>query len=104
VKLRHEHGHLIRRPFKAGIAIIDSKGKDELQALTGLFETHLSQGDGNDRVTEAVIILFGRLAQHLDPTDPRVATVIQRLMDALRTPSEVVQQAVSECLPPLGTQ
>lgn len=55
----------------------------------------------HDHITEALVILFGRLARHLDPSDPRIASVITRLVEALRTPSEVVQAAVCDCLPPL---
>jgi hypothetical protein len=54
-----------------------------------------------DRVTEAVIVLLGRLARHLDSSDSRVGDVIERLLAALKTPSEIVQFAVSDCLPPL---
>ncbi|CEQ38752.1 SPOSA6832_00193 [Sporobolomyces salmonicolor] len=85
--------------------VIDLHGKENLQDLIALFEEYLgrpSTGDEvQDHITEALVILFGRLARHLDPSDPRVKTVIGRLVDALKTPSEVVQAAVCDCLPPL---
>lgn len=73
--------------------------------MIATFEEYLGRpttGDVvQDHCTEALVILFGRLARHLDPTDPRIATVIGRLIEALKTPSEVVQAAVCDCLPPL---
>lgn len=87
------------------MVVIDNNGKENLQSLIAVFEEYLgrpSTGDmAQDYITEALVILFGRLARHLDPSDPRIASVIGRLVDALRTPSEVVQLAVCECLPPL---
>ncbi|KAI5477515.1 translational activator [Pseudohyphozyma bogoriensis] len=91
--------------LEAAQHVIDVHGKETLQTLIVTFETYLAKPETGDVVqdyiTEALIILFGRLARHLEPTDPRVATVIGRLVDALRTPSEVVQAAVCDCLPPL---
>jgi hypothetical protein len=54
-----------------------------------------------DKVNEAVVILYGALARHLKPGDKRVPKVVQRLLATLSTPSESVQYAVAECLPPL---
>ncbi|GJN92071.1 hypothetical protein Rhopal_005099-T1 [Rhodotorula paludigena] len=91
--------------LEAAQTVIDLHGKENLQDLIATFEEYLgrpSTGDETqDHITEALIILFGRLARHLDPSDPRIKTVIERLVDALRTPSEVVQAAVCDCLPPL---
>ncbi|GAA5901674.1 hypothetical protein JCM8208_001574 [Rhodotorula glutinis] len=91
--------------LEAAQAVIDLHGKEALQDLLATFEAYLarpSTGDETqDHITEALVILFGRLARHLDPADPRVAKVIGRLVDALKTPSEVVQAAVCDCLPPL---
>lgn len=84
---------------------IDLHGKANLQDLIATFEEYLARprsGDEvEDLVVESLVILFGRLARHLDPSDPRVKTVIGRLVEALKTPSEVVQAAVCDCLPPL---
>ncbi|KAJ8297218.1 eIF-2-alpha kinase activator gcn1 [Rhodotorula toruloides] len=91
--------------LEAAQTVIDIHGKETLQHLIETFEEYLarpSTGDETqDLVTEALVILFGRLARHLDPTDPRIKTVIGRLIEALKTPSEVVQAAVCDCLPPL---
>lgn len=45
--------------------------------------------------------LFGRIASFLEASDPRVPKVVDRLVEALKTPSEVVQAAVSDCIPAL---
>ncbi|GAA5985182.1 hypothetical protein JCM5350_004261 [Sporobolomyces pararoseus] len=91
--------------LEAAMTVIDLHGKENLQDLIVLFEDFLgrpSTGDQvQDYITEALVILFGSLARHLDPKDPRVKTVIGRLVEALKTPSEVVQAAVCDCLPPL---
>ncbi|GAA5877296.1 hypothetical protein JCM16303_006233 [Sporobolomyces ruberrimus] len=91
--------------LEAAMTVIDLHGKENLQELIVLFEDFLgrpSTGDQvHDYITEALVILFGSLARHLDPKDPRVKTVIGRLIEALKTPSEVVQAAVCDCLPPL---
>ncbi|GAA5827172.1 hypothetical protein JCM11251_001152 [Rhodosporidiobolus azoricus] len=91
--------------LEAAQTVIDLHGKENLQELIAIFEDFLGRpSTGNeveDLITESLVILFGRLARHLDPKDPRVKTVIGRLVEALRTPSEVVQAAVCDCLPPL---
>ncbi|KAG6864935.1 hypothetical protein C0991_006286 [Blastosporella zonata] len=94
-----------RGMLNAGTTIIDRHGAERLAALISIFETHLAQPspatETDDHIKEAVIILFGRVARHLDPTDPRIPTVVDRLVEALRTPAEQVQIAVSDCLSPL---
>lgn len=37
----------------------------------------------------------------LEQDDPKVRTVVEKLLDVLNTPSEAVQRAVSDCLSPL---
>lgn len=37
----------------------------------------------------------------LEQEDPKVHTVVEKLLDVLNTPSEAVQRAVSACLSPL---
>ncbi|OBZ65072.1 Translational activator GCN1 [Grifola frondosa] len=57
--------------------------------------------DLHGAIKEAVVILFGRVARHLDPSDPRIPDIVERLVGALKTPAEQVQIAVSDCLAPL---
>ncbi|KAF5004352.1 hypothetical protein FDECE_9156 [Fusarium decemcellulare] len=89
----------------ASIRAIEIHGKGILDHLMEKFEQTLEQPDKNsdaaDRVNEAVIIMYGALARHLTPGDPKIPTVIDRLVATLSTPSETVQYAIAECLPPL---
>ena len=89
----------------AASKVIDHIGKARLPDLISTFETYLAKpSPGNetaDFVKEAVVILLGRTASHLEVGDPRIPSVVDRLVLALKTPSEQVQVAVSECLAPL---
>jgi hypothetical protein len=84
---------------------IEVHGKTILDRLMKTFEKTLEAPDKNsqaaDRVNEAVIIMYGALARHLKPGDKKIPVVIERLLATLSTPSEAVQYAVAECLPPL---
>lgn len=89
----------------ASTAIISNRGQAKVEELMQLFEKTLEAPDSGsetqDKVNEAVIVLYGALARHLKASDKRMPAVIQRLLDTLDTPSETVQYAVAECLPPL---
>ena len=96
----------VRRGFlTAGSAVIDLHGASRLAPLIKMFETHLGNAtpatETGDQIKEAVVILFGRVARHFDPTDTRIPFVVNRLIEALKTPAEQVQMAVSDCLAPL---
>jgi hypothetical protein len=89
----------------AGITLLGARGKECLEPLMNLFEKVLQGPDKAtqeaDWVNEAVIVLYGSLAQHLPDGDERTQKVIQKLLDTLSTPSESVQYAVANCLPAL---
>ncbi|KAJ7600549.1 armadillo-type protein [Mycena floridula] len=91
--------------LSAGTVSIDLHGAAHLADLISMFEEHLGSSspatDAGDQIKEAVVILFGRLARHLHNSDPRIPTIVERLVEALKTPAEQVQIAVSECLSPL---
>ncbi|WVZ60305.1 hypothetical protein U9M48_010349 [Paspalum notatum var. saurae] len=78
------------RMINAGILIIDRHGKE-----------NASDEETYDLVREGVVIFTGALAKHLSKDDPKVHSVIEKLLDVLNTPSEAVQRAVSDCLSPL---
>lgn len=89
----------------AATNIIAAQGAAKVEELMNIFEYTLEAPNRNsetfDKVNEAVVILYGALARHLEPGDQRVRKVVQRLLATLSTPSESVQYAVAECLPPL---
>lgn len=90
---------------QAATSIIALHGQNKVEELMKTFEATLEAPDKGsefaDRVNEAVIIMYGALARHLAKGDPRVPQVVDRLLETLSTPSEAVQYAVAECLPPL---
>jgi HEAT repeat protein len=91
--------------IEAATTIIAVHGKNKVEDLMKTFEQTLEAPDKGsefaDRVNEAVIIMYGALARHLQTDDSRVPKVVERLLETLSTPSEAVQYAVAECLPPL---
>ena len=91
--------------IESATAVIAAHGGEKLEELMAMFEEVLeaSEKDSNisDLVSEAVVILYGALARHLQTGDERVEKVVQRLLLTLSTPSETVQYAVAGCLPPL---
>ncbi|CAL4944079.1 unnamed protein product [Urochloa decumbens] len=93
------------RMINAGILIIDRHGKENVPLLFPIFESYLnkkaSDEETYDLVREGVVIFTGALAKHLSKDDPKVHSVIEKLLDVLNTPSEAVQRAVSDCLSPL---
>ncbi|EEP76014.1 60S ribosomal protein L19 [Uncinocarpus reesii 1704] len=94
-----------RQMAESGSAAITLHGQEKVEELMQLFEKTLETSDKateqSDWLNEAVIILYGSLARHLKAGDKRLQTVIRKLLEALSTPSESVQFAVSECLTPL---
>ncbi|PGH15151.1 hypothetical protein AJ80_05663 [Polytolypa hystricis UAMH7299] len=90
---------------ESGRTLIALRGQDQVEQLIQLLETTLETSEKateeSDWLNEAVVVLYGSLAQHLKSSDKRLEAVITRLLAALSTPSETVQYAVSECLPPL---
>jgi hypothetical protein len=102
--LGDRHEEVRRNMLNAAIAIVEVHGKKDISGLMAMFEGHLAQpstSQTSDYIKEATVILFGRLAGHLDASDARVPKVVDRLIEALNTPSELVQSAVADCLPAL---
>ncbi|KAI1800103.1 ARM repeat-containing protein [Daldinia bambusicola] len=89
----------------AALVAVDLHGRALLDKLMKTFERTLAAPDKGseaaDRVNEAVIVMYGALARHLKPGDAKIPVVLERLLATLSTPSEAVQYAVAECLPPL---
>ncbi|KAK3200745.1 hypothetical protein Dsin_024160 [Dipteronia sinensis] len=62
---------------------------------------HASDEEKYDLVREGLVIFLGVMAKHLAKDDPKVHTIVEKLLDVLNTPFEPVQRAVSTCLSPL---
>ncbi|XP_074307849.1 protein ILITYHIA [Silene latifolia] len=103
--LADPNGDVRGRMINAGILIIDKHGRDNVSLLFPIFENYLnkkaSDEETYDLVREGVVIFTGALAKHLAKDDPKVHTVVEKLLEVLNTPSEAVQRAVSSCLSPL---
>jgi hypothetical protein len=56
---------------------------------------------GRDSQREGAVILLGAAAKYLALTDTKVQSILKILIETLNTPSQAVQRAVAECLPPL---
>jgi HEAT repeat protein len=104
--LGDRHSDVRRRMLEAGTLVIQLHGQNRLLGLISTFEEYLAQKQGasetEDHIRQAVVILLGSLAQHLQRSDARIKDVVTRLIDALKTPSEVVQESVADCLTPLA--
>ncbi|KAL1405501.1 translational activator of GCN4 [Vanrija albida] len=102
--LGDRHEEVRRNMLNAAVALVETHGGQDVSGLMAMFEGHLGQkstSQTSDYIKEALVILFGRLAGHLDASDERIPKVVDRLVEALNTPSELVQSAVAECLPAL---
>ncbi|KAI1262663.1 ARM repeat-containing protein [Xylariaceae sp. FL1019] len=91
--------------LEAAIVAVNLHGKALVEKMMKTFERTLSApdkgSDAADRINEAVIIMYGALARHLKSGDAKIPGVVERLLATLSTPSETVQYAVADCLPPL---
>ncbi|XP_047528363.1 eIF-2-alpha kinase activator GCN1 [Vanessa atalanta] len=90
----------------AAMAIVELHGKETLSSQLPVFEQFLDtapKSGGYDAVRQSVVLLVGSLARHLAPDDERLRPIALRLVNALSTPSQQVQEAVSNCLPHLVT-
>lgn len=102
--LGDRHEEVRRAMLNAATTIVDIHGGKDISGLMSIFETNLatpSTSQTTDYVKESVVVLFGRLASHLESSDKRIPNVVDRLVEALNTPSELVQSAVADCLPAL---
>lgn len=102
--LSDKHSGVRDSMVDAATTVVSVRGGDQVEPLMKLCENTLeisSTSQAQDLVNEAVVILYGALARHLPKGDDRVPKVVNRLLATLSTPSESVQYAVAQCLPPL---
>uniref|UniRef100_A0A1B0AHF4 TOG domain-containing protein n=1 Tax=Glossina pallidipes TaxID=7398 RepID=A0A1B0AHF4_GLOPL len=88
----------------AALTIVDLHGKEAIITLLPVFEEFLDKAPKSqsfDNIRQAVVILMGSLARHLEKNDKRIEPIVKRLLAALSTPSQQVQEAVANCLPHL---
>ncbi|OBZ91073.1 Translational activator gcn1 [Choanephora cucurbitarum] len=94
-----------RRMLEAGMAAINAYGNVDIEGFLETFETYLNSptdnSDVQDHIRQAAVILYGGAAGYLNPGDEKVSTAVEKLIETLDTPSETVQSAVADCLPPL---
>ncbi|KAM6945032.1 stalled ribosome sensor GCN1 [Lycodopsis pacificus] len=102
--LNDRHTEVRRCMLDAALSALNTHGKDNVSSLLPVFEEFLKdapQDASYDSVRQSVVILMGSLAKHLDKSDPKVKPIVAKLITALSTPSQQVQESVAGCLPPL---
>lgn len=102
--LGDRHPEVRNKMLEAAMAVINKHGKETVGSLLPVFEKFLNTAPNHasyDAVRQSVIILMGSLAKHLDQSDPKIKPIVGKLVEALSTPSQQVQEAVANCLHPL---
>ncbi|KAJ3127845.1 translational activator of GCN4 [Nowakowskiella sp. JEL0407] len=106
--LQDKNQTVAKEMLEAGIKLIQTQcpeNQELINELYNLFKQHLESslaGSGeNDKLYESVVILLGTLSRFLDEQSNIIYDIVDKLVFTLKTPSETVQIAVSECLAPL---
>jgi HEAT repeat protein len=96
--------------LNCGIAIVDHFGDNHSEELLDIFDRRMNSSASElalasdmeyDMIKQGLVVLLGALACHFDPSNSNVKLILDQLLGALDTPSEIVQRSVSERLPPL---
>lgn len=88
--------------LEAGCALVNLHGKESVASLLNIFEKYLNDAPNNsenDSIRRSVVVLLGTLARHIDKDSPKIKPIVAKLIEALSTPSQMVQEAVANCLP-----
>ncbi|XP_026540403.1 eIF-2-alpha kinase activator GCN1 [Notechis scutatus] len=102
--LNDRHPEVRKCMLDAALSALNTHGKENVNCLLPVFEEFLKNAPNDasyDAVRQSVVILMGSLAKHLDKSDPKVKPIVAKLIAALSTPSQQVQESVASCLPPL---
>jgi HEAT repeat protein len=78
---------------------VQRHGNPEFVQVIRNFSKHPS-----DSVRQSIVVLLGDCAAHLKEDDPQFSELCEILVASLRTPSEAVQLAVSQCLSSVGSK
>ncbi|KAF7489184.1 eIF-2-alpha kinase activator GCN1 [Sarcoptes scabiei] len=87
--------------LEAGCDLIDYHGKHSIDDLLQIFNSYLNSASDDhkaDLVRKSVLILMGTLAKHIDEENSKLKPILSKLIEALSTPSQIVQEAVAICL------
>lgn len=103
--LSDKNSRVREKMLAAAAEAVILRGDAKVEDLMNIFEKTLKASTqsevASDSFDEAVVILYGALGRHLHANDSRVPKLINRLLTTLDTPSETVQYAVAQSLPPL---
>ncbi|XP_053325705.1 eIF-2-alpha kinase activator GCN1 [Spea bombifrons] len=102
--LNDRHPDVRKCMLDAALSALNTHGKECVNSLLPVFEDFLKDAPNDasyDTVRQSVVILMGSLAKHLDKSDPKVKPIVAKLIAALSTPSQQVQESVAGCLSPL---
>ncbi|UJR36911.1 hypothetical protein I4U23_029624 [Adineta vaga] len=90
--------------FYVQTALNDRNVDENLTMLLQIMEDFLKEAPKTadyDSVRQSVVILMGKLAKDMDKDSTKVKNILGQLISTLKTPSQQVQAAVADCLPPL---
>ncbi|XP_067000438.2 stalled ribosome sensor GCN1-like [Anabrus simplex] len=102
--LGDRNAHVRKNMLATALAVLNIHGRETVDDLLPLFEEFLDKAPdcaSLDPTRQAVVLLMGSLARHLNKEDPRIMPIVHKLLEALSTPSQQVQEAVAMSLPPL---
>lgn len=99
--LSDNNEHVRSVMLEAGCQLIDHHCRNNINYFLNVFESFLDSAPDdhkNDLVRKSVIIFMGTLAKHIDSDNPKLKPILSKLVEALSTPSQIVQEAVANCL------
>nr|CAD2138879.1 unnamed protein product [Meloidogyne enterolobii] len=88
----------------AAAKTIQNHGSEMVDTLFPFIEEQLNKltkEAKNDNLRQGLVVLIGTLAQYLKEDNAKVRKIVARLIEALSTPSQQVQESVAGCLPAL---
>ena len=87
-----------------GLSLFHQLQPGQIPDTLSLLEDHLKSNPETkeyDDTKSSLIILYATLAKSLDAHDPKIVSIITLLLTSLRTPSQAIQEAIANCVPPL---